>query len=151
MQFEQNVVYHIYNQGNNREQIFFERSQYLLFLRKMRAYLLPYGAIISWCLMPNHFHWQFFVKQTAVPLSILNPKRLSSRMVPLNEAIGIVLRSYNRNPVVANLVDDPKEWEFSSAVDYVGGRNGTLCDFQLAEKLGLYPSQGMTSKSNAFN
>ena len=43
MQFEQNVVYHIYNQGNNRKQIFFERSHYLLFLRKMRSYLLPYG------------------------------------------------------------------------------------------------------------
>jgi len=32
--------YHVFNRGNNRQDIFFERENYLFFLRKIRQYLL---------------------------------------------------------------------------------------------------------------
>ena len=70
--------YHIYSRGNNRQKIFFERENYLFFLRRMRQYLLGEATeksldqtsevletsevlvrpttIIAYCLMPNHFH-----------------------------------------------------------------------------------------------
>jgi putative transposase len=32
----------------------------------MRAYLLPFGDCIAWCLMPNHFHWLFYVKKVEI-------------------------------------------------------------------------------------
>ncbi len=64
MQFEVGHIYHIYNQGNNRQPIFFERKHYLFFLQKMRAYLLPHGDILAYCLMPNHFHVMVEVKST---------------------------------------------------------------------------------------
>lgn len=55
MHFEPNAIYHIYNQGNNRQQVFFREENYLYCLRKMRKYLLPYGDLLCYCLMPNHF------------------------------------------------------------------------------------------------
>ncbi|HHS96212.1 MAG TPA: hypothetical protein ENJ45_06435, partial [Phaeodactylibacter sp.] len=64
MQFYKDQMFHIYNQGNNRRQIFFTEDNYQYFLWRMRGYLLPFGELISWCLMPNHFHWQFFVRET---------------------------------------------------------------------------------------
>jgi len=61
--------YHIYNRGNNRQDIFFERENYLFFLRRVRKYLVGetqtsevsetsevWTTIIAYCLMPNHFH-----------------------------------------------------------------------------------------------
>ena len=32
--------YHIYNRGNNRQDVFFERENYLFFLRRVRKYLV---------------------------------------------------------------------------------------------------------------
>ena len=62
--------YHIFNRGNNRQAVFFERENYLFFLDRMREYLVemipgPQGSdagqitattIVSYCLMPNHIH-----------------------------------------------------------------------------------------------
>lgn len=97
MQFEQGHLYHIYNQGNNRQQIFFERDNYLFFLKKMREYLLPYGELLAYCLMPNHFHWMIEVKSVA--LDITHGVTLShpvSKQRTLNDSIAILLRSYTR-------------------------------------------------------
>jgi putative transposase len=61
--------YHLYNRGANRQKIFFERENYLFFLRRVRTYLIGetqtsevsetsevYTTIVAYCLMPNHFH-----------------------------------------------------------------------------------------------
>ena len=69
MFIEKDHIYHIYNQGNNRQQIFFNRENYLYFLRKMKEYILPYGDIMAWCLMPNHFHWMVYVRETTFVVS----------------------------------------------------------------------------------
>jgi putative transposase len=41
----------------------------------------------------------------------------------------------HNNPVEAKLVTTPEEWEFSSARDYAGLRNGTLCDQKLGREI----------------
>ena len=56
MQFDTGHIYHIFNQGNNRQKIFLERENYLFFLRKIHKHVLPFADILAWCLMPNHFH-----------------------------------------------------------------------------------------------
>jgi REP element-mobilizing transposase RayT len=49
--------YHIFNRGNNREPIFFERENYHFFLRQLQKYLIPAQVeIVAYCLMPNHYH-----------------------------------------------------------------------------------------------
>ncbi len=97
MKFEKGVAYHIYNQGNNRRQIFLNRDNYFYFLGKMKNIIAPFGDFICYCLMPNHFHLLFRVEHLELPMKMLNvqSKRVD-REVSLNDAIGIALRSYTR-------------------------------------------------------
>ncbi len=53
---EPNRFYHIYNRGNNDENIFIEEKNYSFFLQKMIKYLVPMADIYSYCLLKNHFH-----------------------------------------------------------------------------------------------
>ena len=201
MQIERGNIYHIYNQGNNRQKIFFDRENYLFFLKKIRKYILPYADVIAWCLMPNHFHLMVLVNEEELPVVSEGFAQSGSHGVTLsdavtrqrtiNDSIGIMLRSYTRginkkldrsgklfreqtkaecvtcfngptpnfinandinikfpeeqypqilfnyihqNPVRAKLVEKEEDWEFSSAIDYFGKRNGKLINKKIAEE-----------------
>ena len=54
--FESGQYYHIYNRGNNKENIFIEAKNYTYFLLKMKKYILPIAAVYAYCLLQNHFH-----------------------------------------------------------------------------------------------
>ena len=56
MNFSPDNLYHIYNQGNNHQKIFSCDEEYEIFLNLIRANIHAHCEIISWCLMPNHFH-----------------------------------------------------------------------------------------------
>jgi REP element-mobilizing transposase RayT len=139
--------YHIYNRGNNREPIFFERENYLFFLRRIREYFIPEEIeIIAYCLMPNHFH--MLIRLLIADVSdVLQAFTLSyvksinkrfqrvgslfqgpfeSRLVEQNKYLLHLSRYIHLNPVAAKLVKRAEDWEFSSYRDYVGLRNGTL-------------------------
>jgi len=53
---EPGKVYHVYNRGNNHQDVFFKPSDYLLFLEKMEKYLADYCSIFAYALIPNHYH-----------------------------------------------------------------------------------------------
>ncbi len=106
MNFENHHIYHIYNQGNNRRKIFFEKRNYLFFIEKIKIHILPYCDILAWCLMPNHFHLMVLVKEVELPRSAKLSQGLTQSQTltaqaqtatrSLNDSIGIVLRSYTR-------------------------------------------------------
>ena len=52
--------YHIYNCGNNKENIFIEEQNYIYFLQLAKKYLSKTADILVYCLLKNHFH--FLVK-----------------------------------------------------------------------------------------
>jgi len=54
--------YHFYNRGNNKERIFIEEDNYFYFLKLVKKYLIQIVDIYSYCLLPNHFHLLFRVK-----------------------------------------------------------------------------------------
>ena len=202
MYFEKNLIYHVYNQGNNKQPIFYERENYLYFLRKMRKYLRPNADILCYCLMPNHFHWLMVpkasglaagtaIKGVAKIAGTSKVPAISNAQQRLTQDIGTLLSSYTKavnkrqgrsgslfrgrtkakngfiddfitvdgphkeklflpdndyaikcfqyihnNPVKANLVIKSSDWEFSSAKEYEGLRNGTMCNTQLALDFG---------------
>lgn len=99
MQFETEYIYHIYNQGNNRQHIFFRDENYLFFIEKMRQHLLPHCDILAWCLMPNHFHWM--VRVNTLTIDIQDSDGVTSshpvtKQRSFNDNIAILLRSYTR-------------------------------------------------------
>lgn len=114
MLFEKGHIYHVYNQGNNRQKIFFRRENYIFFLQKMRVQLLPYADILAWCLMPNHFHWMLYIRETEIDVAIdgetdsrgatdiggatqsRTPNKVTPNNMSLNKSIGILLASYTR-------------------------------------------------------
>ena len=73
MNFEKGYLYHVYNQGNNKEKIFYNRDNYFFFLKKIDHHIKPYVDILAWCLMPNHFHLMMLVKE----IELVNTHRVT--------------------------------------------------------------------------
>ena len=89
----QNECYHIYNRGNNKQTIFFNPGNYMLFLKKIREQVLPYADLICYCLMPNHFHLIIRANEKSII------ERNSFGGKPMQEfayRIGILLSSYTQ-------------------------------------------------------
>jgi len=61
-----NCYYHIYNQGNNGEKVFYTVENYSYFLRKYDEYLSDVLETYAFCLLPNHFHFLVHVKDITV-------------------------------------------------------------------------------------
>ncbi len=54
--------YHIYNRGNNRENIFIEERNYRYFLKLYAKYIEPIAHTYAYCLLRNHFHFLVRIK-----------------------------------------------------------------------------------------
>jgi len=157
-------IYHIYNRGNNKQKIFFDRKNYLFFIKKMREYLLPCVDIFCYCLMPNHFHFMVYTPPGFDSTKFGNGLKVLlgsySRAINIQEQrAGSLFQqntkakcltgnsklslSYTRicfnyihmNPVTSNIVKRMEDWEFSSFKDYIGRRKGTLCNQILCREL----------------
>ena len=59
---ENGCFYHIYNRGNNKENIFFEEENYTYFLILLKKYIVPVAEIYAYCLLKNHFHLLIRIK-----------------------------------------------------------------------------------------
>ncbi len=153
MRFVANEIYHIYNRGNNRNEIFFNKKNYSYFLNKLRDHFLVHFDLLAYCLMPNHFHLLALSKE-----SIVNKKAIASFALILSSYsqginkqekrtgsifqkktkakslgtnisyLGACLRYIHQNPCKAKLADKFEDWEFSSFRDYAGLRNDSLCN-----------------------
>ena len=60
---ETGKTYHLYNRGNNRENLFYKPDNYFYFLRQFDKYLSNYIDVFAYCLLPNHFHFLIRVKE----------------------------------------------------------------------------------------
>jgi putative transposase len=114
MIFETGNLYHIYNQGNNRQKIFIKDENYLYFLNKIKKHILPHADILGWCLMPNHFHLMVYVHTVEIYVNTggatlsrtpINQENIggathsrtpSTQGTNINKSIGILLASYTR-------------------------------------------------------
>ncbi|HRW63154.1 MAG TPA: transposase [Bacteroidales bacterium] len=68
--FEPGNYYHIFNRGNNKENLFKEKENYIYFLQLMEKYLPEICNIYSYCLLPNHFHILLKIKEVSeLPVS----------------------------------------------------------------------------------
>jgi putative transposase len=143
-------VYHLYNRGVNRANIFSTPENYRHLLREAKDLLtLIPASMFAYCLMPNHYH--FVMRQDGnLPLSrfvgrLFNRysqayNRQEGRTGPLfagrfrgvhvdrDEYLIHLARYVHLNPVVAGLCREPGDWPFSNYLEWVGRRDGTLID-----------------------
>jgi REP element-mobilizing transposase RayT len=85
-------MYHIYNRGINKQNIFFNDDNYLFFLTKIRQHLQPVCNILCYCLMPNHFH--FLIEATNN--SIIIKDNGAVKMQQLSYSLQHTLSSYTK-------------------------------------------------------
>ncbi len=57
-----NRYYHIFNRGNNRENLFYRPENYEYFLQKYFYYCYPVFETYAYCLLSNHFHFLISVR-----------------------------------------------------------------------------------------
>lgn len=50
------MYYHIYNRGNNSENLFLEKRNYPYFLSLYQKHIAPVTDTFAYCLLRNHFH-----------------------------------------------------------------------------------------------
>ncbi len=152
-EFYKNTYHHLYNRGANNGIIFFDRESYLYFLKRMKHYKEQYKIeILSYCLMPNHFH--LFIKQQTEDLTISHfiSALLNSYVKSINKKFSRsgtlfqgktkskpildkhyfiwIIKYILANPVKANLVKSISDWEFSNAKDLLKFRNGTITNIK---------------------
>ena len=83
MVFQPNQLYHIYNRSINKQLLFYNRENYLFFLKKVRHQLISHCDFLAYCLMPNHFHFLISTRDNLEEYKFRN-------------AIGSLLRSYTQ-------------------------------------------------------
>lgn len=149
MQIHHNQYYHIYNRSNNSEIVFKKHEHYLFFLRKYRKYFDNDLDTIGYCLMPTHFHFLVFIRSENLEIIKKNfGILLSSYTKAINKSekrhgslfqlhtkakhvddekyLFTLLTYIHQNSIRSKLVTRLDAWEYSSYLDYVGKRNGSL-------------------------
>ncbi|MBI4931081.1 MAG: transposase [Bacteroidetes bacterium] len=89
---EEEKFYHIFNRGNNRENIFKEEDNYYYFLKQYEKYLLNTVDTYAYCLMPNHFHLLVQIKKIENKTS-----KALSRLTPAEKAFKDFFISYAKS------------------------------------------------------
>jgi REP element-mobilizing transposase RayT len=142
--------YHLYNRGNNFENIFLSREDYVRFLRLLRRYIVSNATadILAYCLMPNHYHLLVHLRvdnlsESMQAMTVAYAKGVNKKYgrvgrlfqapfqaihVARQDYLDLLMSYIHRNPVEAGLAKSAEAWEFSSYRDYVGLRKGTLVE-----------------------
>lgn len=148
-----NNFYHVYNRTVKSRQLFYTHKDYLDYLKLWDEIDFSKCArIFAFCLMPNHYHYLILVTDET-----LFPKKISyffnkylKRLNALRKESGIFFKDRYKvrvvteykylislcgylhlNPVKADLVELPENWEFSNYLEFIGNRNRYAFDREL--------------------
>ncbi len=132
-------IYHIINRSNGRLKIFENKDDYIHFENLLEdAKKLVDMRIISYCIMPNHWHlilypkkdgdlsvfmqWltltytqQYHVRKETVGHGHLYQGRYKSFLVAKDQYLIQVIRYVEQNPLRAKLVKKSEDWRWGSA------------------------------------
>lgn len=152
-QYYQGGYYHIFNRGVGKQNIFLDAQDYTQYLNRLRKYKQQRKAtILCYCLMPNHIHLiarqnteqpiYKFIQSLHTSYGIYFNKKYDrvgslwqDRFKQTNIANNpylIYLSCYiHLNPLLDKIVENLDNYLWSSYLDYVGARNGTLCEKEI--------------------
>ena len=143
--------YHIYNRGNNREDIFLEEKNYFYFLDLMKKHIEPVAEVLAYCLLKNHFHLligtkpidsddlisrKFFNSFNAYAKAInkqyqrsgsLFQDRFSRKIIKDENQLRNLIIYIHTNPTHHGFTEDFSTYKYSSYQSHLSQR-GTLLD-----------------------
>ncbi|MBI1805454.1 MAG: transposase [Ignavibacteria bacterium] len=141
IQFLPANYYHIYNRGNNRQDIFLEHENYRFFLRRLHHYFHQAGIdVIAYCLMPNHFHLLVYFQREVSFSNVMRSFSVSytksfnkwskrvghlfqsdyrAREINVEKYLFHICRYIHLNPVQGGLVSIPEDWAYSDYREWV--------------------------------
>jgi putative transposase len=154
--FRPGHYYHVFNRGNNKQGVFKDSQDMLVFLSRLRQVLnlpvlrpvrivpVPEGSfsMVSYCLMPNHFHFQIR-QNNDIGIDRLMLKICTSYAMYYNrkyEHIGNVFQDRFKAKLIDNdtyakyvsayIHNNPRnlDYDYSSFKDIVGIRDGQIVD-----------------------
>lgn len=132
--------YHVMNRGRRKEDIFLDQDDYSQFLEVLKEASRMWNLRVSaYCLMSNHYHLLIQTPDgnlsrcmrhiNGVYTQRFNRKheldgqlfrgRYKAVLVEEDEHLIELLRYIHRNPIRANMVDDPEDYKWSSHRDYL--------------------------------
>lgn len=142
--------FHVYNRGNRKQNIFIKEEDYLNYLKRLRDYKNKYNiSVICYCLMPNHFHllirqdsdtpiyrfmhalhtsYSVYFNKKYNKVGRMFQSRFKQKEITKDEYFSKVTSYIHFNPIKDGLVDNLENYQWSSYPDYIGTRQGTLCD-----------------------
>ena len=148
--YYQGAIHHIYSRGANKEPIFRDEQDYYYFLKRLRFYKEKYKiSIICFILMPNHFHleteqlgdlplfrmmqyllngYTLYFNKKYNHSGCLFESKFKAILIDKNEYLLWLSAYIHTNSSVADLVRKAEDYKWSSYMDYLDLRKGTLCD-----------------------
>jgi len=141
-----NSIWHIFNRGNAKQEIFHQESDFEHFRYILAYYKVRYGnnfKLYHHCLMPNHFHFEAEIKEGRILPKIMHDitqtytnyhhqnyrtvgylwqgryKNMIVEKGDYHQKLGAYIE---RNPVRAGLVERPEDWKYSSYRYYAFGK-----------------------------
>ena len=143
------TIYHIYNRGVNRANIFVVERDYERFLALLERHVLPVTDLFAYNLLRNHFHLAVRIRseQEIASAQGLDPGRILIPSVQFSNCFNAYAKAFNarygrtgslfqhpfgrkavltedhfrrllvyihRNPQTHGLIDDFREWKYSS-------------------------------------
>jgi REP-associated tyrosine transposase len=133
--------YHIYNRGNNRENIFPQERNYAYFMELWWKHINLVAETWAYCLLKNHFHAAVYIKDNLDLTASKDPSRYFSnffnayargvniatqrtgalferpfRRIPVGRTNYLMqlIVYIHQNPQKHKFVDDFREWNYSS-------------------------------------
>ncbi|MEZ4792538.1 MAG: transposase [Gelidibacter sp.] len=91
---EPDYFYHIYNRGNNKEDLFVENENYLHFLNLIKKHLITVADVYAYCLMKNHFH--LLIRMKSKEELNLNDIKLDKLSQPFSNTFNAYSKAINK-------------------------------------------------------
>ena len=167
-ELEDEAIYHVFNRGNNRRELFLATEDYRTFLMLLSQAKTKFQAdIFHYCLMTNHFHllvkvargenlprfmhhvqlgYARYFKKKYGSIGHVFQERYRSPRIPEESYYLQCGRYIERNPVAARLVREPGEYPYSSAAFYALGSSDPLITPNL-----YYQQTGRTQEERQVN
>jgi len=142
--------YHIITRGNNKQQIFFFRRDYLRYLKNLEKYSKKFNIqALAYCLMPNHVHLLVKQKSETTVTDFMQSLNTAYSMyfnikhsrsghlfqgpfkhvlVETEEYLVHLSRYIHLNPSSANLARKPENYPWSSYKYYLGLEQNDFID-----------------------